>query len=175
MPALPAIYHRSRLLKGRNFIRFSISLLLLSLIEINALGQHSVGASYASLRMNEVNIHAVRHFLENFPCVKGVFWTRDDDYYVASFHSGHSIDKAYYKFNGNFAFCEKYYLDDDMDVELKSTVLKLFPGSRIMLVTELSNFENKTYFVNIKTGPFIKTLRCNEDGIEITATIIDAG
>jgi hypothetical protein len=144
-------------------------------IEINAIGQNSVKSKYANLRMNEVNIHAVRHFLDNFSGADGVIWNREDDYYVASFHAGHSIDKAYYKSNGNFAFCIKHYLAEDLDGGLKSAVLKEFPGSRIMLVTELTNLDNQTYYINIKSGTFIKTLRCNDEGIEITESITDAG
>jgi hypothetical protein len=160
----------------RKFVaRCWLIFLLLSLIELNAIGQNSIKTHYANLRMNEVNIHAVRHFLDNFSQADGVIWNREEDYYVASFHSGHSIDQAYYKLNGSFAFCVKHYLADDLEGNLKSAILKEFPGSRIMLVTELTNLDSQTYYINIKSGNFIKTLRCNDDGIEITESITDAG
>ncbi len=46
---------------------------------------------------------------------------------------------------------------------------------KIMLVTELTDLDSQTFIVNIKTGIYIKTLRCDEDGIEITESIVDAG
>jgi hypothetical protein len=172
---MPAIPPKNGFKHGKYIASRCLLLLLLSLIEINAIGQSSVRTSYANLRMNEVNIHAVRHFLDNFPQANEVIWNREDDYYVASFHAGHSIDKAYYKINGNFAFCIKHYMAEDLDGGLKSAVLKEFPGSRIMLVTELTNLDNQTFYINIKSGVFIKTLRCNDEGIEITESITDAG
>ena len=172
MPAIPRLI---RFIFRRNFSRCTMFLLLLTFIEINAIGQNSVKRHCANLRMNEVNIHAVRHFLDNFSQANSVIWNREDDYYVASFHAGQSIDKAYYKSNGNFAFCIKHYLAEDLDGRLKSAVLKEFPGSQIMLVTELTNLDNQTYYINIKSGTFIKTLRCNDEGIEITESITDAG
>jgi hypothetical protein len=172
---MPAIPKKNPLTHRRYTAWCCLFFLLFSLIEINAIGQNSVKNSYANLRMNEVNVHAVRHFLDNFSQASGVIWNREDDYFVASFHAGHSIDKAYYKINGNFAFCIKHYLAEDLEGGLKSAVLKEFPGSQIMLVTELTNLDSQTYYINIKCGVFIKTLRCNDEGIEIMESITDAG
>jgi len=160
---------------GRYLSRGLLSLLLLLLIELSAFSQNSARVSFANLRMNDVNIHAVRHFLNNFSLATGVKWNREENYYVASFTSNHTTDKAYYKIDGSFAFCVKYYLADALDKGVKTTILEKFPGCKIMLVTELTDLDNQTYIVNIKTGIYIKTLSCEEDGIEITESIVDAG
>ena len=160
---------------GRFFSRGLLSFLLLLFIEINAFSQNSAHTSFANLRMNDVNIHAVRHFLNNFSLATGVIWSKEENYFVASFTSDHTRDKAYYKDNGNFAFCVKYYLADALNGSVKSTILEKFPGCKIMLVTELTDLDSQTFIVNIKTGVYIKTLRCDEDGIEVTESIVDAG
>jgi hypothetical protein len=172
---MPAIPPQSGIMHRRNIARCFLFFLLLSLTEINATGQNTVENHCTCLRMNEVNIRAMRHFLDNFSRATDVKWNREDDYYVANFYSGHSIDKAYYKNNGSFAFCIKHYLAEDLDGGLKSEVLKEFPGSRIMMVTELTTLDNQTYYINIKSGALLKTLRCNDEGIEITESITDAG
>src|SRR4029077_5299439 len=92
---------------GRFLSRGLFSFFLLLFIEINAFSQNSTRTSFANLRMNDVNIHAVRHFLNNFSLATGVKWSKEQDYFVASFTSDHTRDKAYYKDNGSFAFCVK--------------------------------------------------------------------
>lgn len=172
---MPAITQPFCLMPARFLPRHAFSLLVFLFFAMNAMGQHSDGNGFASLRMNDVNIHAVRHFLTNFSLATGVHWSREDQYFIASFHSGQTTDKAYYKINGSFAFCVKYYLQDALEGGLKSAIFKEFPGCRIMLVTELTDLDSQTFIVNIKTGDFIKTLQCSEDGIEITESIKDAG
>ncbi len=163
------------LLPRKYLSRYFLPLFMFSVIAMNAPGQDSGRNSFTGLRMNEVNIHAVRHFLANFSPAAEVHWSREDLYYVARFHSGRTTDKAYYKINGSFAFCIKYYLQDALDGAIKSAIFEDFPGCKIMLVTEFSDQDGRTFIVNIKTGDFIKTLRCNEDGIEITESMNDAG
>ena len=170
-----ALCHHLLVVK-RKFISLRIlPILLFSLIELNAIGQNEdkTGANY--LRMNEVNSHAARHFLINFPKVNTIGWTKETDIYIASFQTGSSRAKAYYDNNGNFICCMKYCLVEELDRNLKAAIIAKFPECKILTVTQFTSLENQAYFVNIKCGEDIKTLCCNEDGIKITESFKDVG
>jgi hypothetical protein len=168
----PAIFQYCFPAPGRLFQRFPCFLLLL-LLGTNSFGQPMENNNFALLRMNEVNGHAARHFLANFFPTSNVKWFQDEQHYIATFKEGDSTDKVYYKSNGNFDFCIKYYRSDDLEPNLKSIVLKKFPGCEILTVTELTDLERRELSIKIKDGVYIRTLNCSDEGIEITENIRD--
>jgi hypothetical protein len=170
----PAIHQRRFRAPGMPLLHFS-SFLILMLLTLNAPGQRSDINGFAVLRLNEVNSHAARHFLVHFFPSTTVKWFQDEHHYVASFREGDSSDRVYYKNNGNFDYCIKYYGADALDVNLKSAVLKKFPGCEIMTITELTDLEKKELSIKIKDGGFIRTLSCSNEVIEITENIRDGG
>jgi hypothetical protein len=168
----PTIYQHRFPAPGWLFLRFPCFLLLV-LLGTNSLGQPLEKNSFALLRLNEVNAHAARHFLTNFSPTSTVKWFQDEQHYIATFNEGDSTDKVYYKTNGNFDFCIKYYRSDDLEPNLKSTVLKKFPGCEILTITELTDLERRELSIKIKDGAYIRTLSCSDEGIEITENIRD--
>jgi|SRR5450432_53468 hypothetical protein len=170
----PAIYHRRFTATGMHFLNLP-SFLVLMLLSMNVLGQRSDINGLAVLRMNEVNSHAARHFLTHFSPTTTVKWFQDEQHYVASFKEGDSTDRVYYKNNGNFDYCLKYYGVDDLDGNLKSSVLEKFPGCQIMTITELTDLEKKNLFIKIKDGAYIRTLSCSNEGIETIENIKNGG
>lgn len=162
----PAIYYRRLAVPGLILILISFSLKVSS--------QHLDNNGFALLRMNEVNSRAARHFMENFSPSSTVKWFQDDLHYVATFTEGDSTDKVYYKSNGNFDFCLKYYRADALEPNLKSIVFKKFPGCEILTVTEVTDLETKELSIKIKDGIYIRTLSCSDEGIEITENFRDS-
>jgi len=149
-------------------------ILLITLLSLNSLGQHLDNGGFVLLRMNEVNTHAARHFMENFSPSSTVKWFQDEHHYVVTFQEGDSTDRVYYKNNGNFDFCIKYYRAAALEPYLKSIVFKKFPGCEILTVTELTDLESKELSIKIKDGIYIRTISCSEEGMEITENIRDS-
>ena len=162
----PAIQRRSFAAPGMIF--------LLTILSLNALSQPLDNNQYTLLRLNEVNTHATRHFLENFTPSSTVKWFQDEHHLIATFKEGDSTDRVYYKTNGNFDFCIKYYRADALEPYLKSIVFRKFPGCEILTITELTDLERKELSIKIKDGIFIKTLSCSDGSIEITENIRDS-
>jgi hypothetical protein len=160
---------------SRLFPVFLTVYLTFSVITLNVRGQQSDLYNTSSLRLNEVNISAERHFLRHFSSTTNVKWFLENHHYVAICKEGDSTDRVYYKLNGNFEYCIKYFLADAMDGYLKSRILKRYPGCKIMIITELTNLEKEELYIRIKDGDFIRTLRWSEEGFEVTENIRDAG
>lgn len=148
--------------------------LLISLFTLKAVSQSLDHNGLALLRMNEVNAHAARHFLENFSPSSSVKWFQDEQHYIVTFQEGDSTNRAYYKNNGNFDFCVKYYRSDALESNLRSTVLRKFPGCDILTVTEITDLERTELSIKIKDGNYIRTLNCSGSSIEITENIRDS-
>ena len=158
---------------NRGFAVFGCLFLLLMLPGICALSQPLGNNRFAVLRMNEVNAHASRHFLNNFSRASNVKWFMDEQHYIVTCNEADSTDKVYYKTNGNFDFCIKYYRSDALEPNLKSAVLRKFPGCEILTVTELTDLERRELSIKIKDGVYIRTLNCTNEGMEITENITD--
>jgi hypothetical protein len=58
-------------------------------------------------------------------------------------------------------------------VNLKSILLKKFPGCKILMVTELTNLEKEELYIKIKDGAYIRTIHFSGEGMEITENILD--
>jgi hypothetical protein len=156
--------------KGWLFLNFSVSLLLLT---INARAQQPDMSFFTVLRLNEVNSYAAKHLLTNFSASTDVKWFREKNHYIAVCKEGDSTDRMTYKLNGNFENCIKYYSADALDRNVKSSVLKKFPGCKILVVTELTNLEKEELFIKIKDGSYIRTAHVSDEGMEITENILD--
>jgi hypothetical protein len=125
------------------------------------------------LLLNEVNSSAARHLLKYFSPKTEVSWYQEKNGYVAVYDEGSKSDRVYYKLNGNFEGCTKYYQADALDGDMKSTLLNKFPGCKIMIVTEITNLEKQELFIKIKDGSYIRTVHFSGEGIEVTENILD--
>jgi hypothetical protein len=164
----PAIWCRRFPAKGLLFLYFPLLFLT-----IQVLGQQSDMNNPRVLLLNEVNSYAAKHLLTNFSPSADVTWIQEKHGFVALCNEGDSIVKVYYKLNGNFESCIKYYLADDLNVNLKSTLLKKFPGCKIIMVTEITNLEKEELYIKIKDGAYIRTIHFSGEGMEITENILD--
>ena len=173
MPAIVPNFGVS--IRIRLFLRLLI-ILTIPLIHIHAFAQVAYADGNTGLRLNEVNSHAARHFLDHFPQASGVKWLRDEHYYIACFNTGDCRTRVHYTSDGSFAFCLKYFPEGVLDAEHRSAIFKIFPACRIGVVTEFTDdLYKKSLFVHIQDGGYFKTLRFDDGGVEITENIKDAG
>jgi len=163
----PARYCRRLPAKGLLLLHF-----FLLLLTIHVLGQQSDMNSSRKLLLNEVNTYAAKHLLTNFSPSADVTWIQEKHGFVALCNQGDSVVKVYYKLNGNFESCIKYYLADDLNVNLKSILFKKFPGCKILMVTEITNLEKEELYIKIKDGVYIRTVHFSSEGMEITENIV---
>ncbi len=164
----PAIYYRR--FQAKRLLVLYFPLLLLT---IHVPGQSADMNTSRVLLLNEVNASAARHLLTNFSPSAGVTWIQEKHGFVALCNEGDSVVKVYYKLNGNFESCLKYYLADDLDMNRKSILLRKFPGCKILMVTELTNLEKEELYIKIKDGAFIRTVHFSGEGVEVTENILD--
>ena len=125
------------------------------------------------LKMNEVRTNAARHFRNHFSANGNERWYKVDEFYMASFIDGQVITKAYYSSKGVFAFSVRYYTQELLSPDTRFLILKRFDGYKIDVITEISNLQEKFYFIKIKNATNIKTLKVINDNIEVVEDFVN--
>lgn len=110
------------------------------------------------LRLNEVDIHAARHFMKQFSNVTDAKWLRIDGGYLVRFTNEGNRNDAFYDNRGRFIQSSSYFRENDSPAEIKELINKTFPGYTIMVTTKISVGSKTYYRLHISNPNFIKTL-----------------
>jgi hypothetical protein len=127
------------------------------------------------LRINEVNAKAARHFEKHFIGDGSEKWTILDGFYIASFSQGAVRTEAFYTSRGGFAYTVKYYPAAFLKEDIKLAILKKFQDHFIDIITEISNLNDKLYYIKIKSNSNIKMVKVIGNEMEITEDYANGG
>src|SRR5882757_1300580 len=73
------------------------------------------GAGIASnVPLNEINIHAFRHFHRRFPAASAESWVKSADGYIVSFMEDALRHQAHFDRKGAFLYTVKYYTGKEL-------------------------------------------------------------
>jgi hypothetical protein len=152
--------------------------ILLICTALNGQNQFALPAAYrfngdanaitSNVPLNEINVHAFRHFQKRFPAVSAPSWIKTEDGYIVSFTEKGLRNQAHFDQRGTFLFSLKYYAGDGIDRELGAMIRSKYPGYFIKVVTEITNGEKVFYLVAMENGTSVKTLSVGEGGMDIS-------
>lgn len=180
-------FHMKRIFYTSSFLRY----LLYSLVMVSygfADGQNgfAIPASYAiggenngiisNVPLNEINVHAFRHFLKNFPQVSGESWLKTKLGYIVSFTEKGRRGQVHYNLNGDFQFTIKYYEGAAISPEIAARIRKKYPDYRIGVVTEFTDGLKTAMEVKIENPSSVKTISVNSNGkLELIENLVNGG
>ncbi len=72
----------------------------------------------SNVPLNEISIHAFRHFQKRYPLVSGESWLKTDGGYVVSFIENARRNQAHYDLKGGFLYTIQYYSGKDIPAEV---------------------------------------------------------
>lgn len=121
------------------------------------------------LRLNEINAHAARDFVDRFPNVNTQKWLRTTNGYSAKFTENEVLNNVYYDRVGNYINTIRYYQEKNIPARLKNILRHEFGDYTIVAGTELITSKEKSFYFHIKNRKRIKTVKIVADTIEITA------
>lgn len=121
----------------------------------------------ATIPLNEVNIHAYRHFYKHWPSVVGEIWSKAEGGFAVTFMEGQVHNRVFFNERGRFVCALKYYPGEELSPELAGMVYKKYPGYTIKVVTEMTDRNKTFYLVNIRNRVSIKNLFINDGKIEL--------
>lgn len=172
-------------MKAYPFMRTLLTGLILLPVLAIAQNQYAHTTSYdpagegagitSNVPLNEINIHAFRHFHRRFPAVSGESWVKSADGYIVSFMEDAFRHQAHFDSKGAFLYTVTYYTGKNLSRDCMGSVNKKFPDYAIGVVTEISNGEKTFYFVRIANKSFAKTLSIIDGKIEVVEDLINGG
>ena len=126
--------------------------------------------------LNEINIHAYRHFHRMFPTgTSGEYWFKSAEGYQVSFVQEGLRHQAYFDLRGGFLYSLKYYAGAKMAVGPAEIIRKKYPDYGIDVVTEITDGEKTFYLVKIINPANVKTLSVCDGKIELLEELVNGG
>lgn len=127
----------------------------------------------ATIPLNEVNIHAYRHFYKHWPSAVAAVWNKTAEGFEVTFMEGPVRNRVFFNERGRFLLMAKYYPGDYISPELAGMVYKRYPGYTIKVVTEITDGRKSSYVVNIRNSTSIKNLSITDGKIELRDELIN--
>ena len=129
----------------------------------------------SNVPLNEINIHAFRHFMKKFPNASGESWLKTDLGYVVSFMDNSRRTQAHYNSKGAFLYTITYYAGKDLSRETGVQVKKAYPGYRVGVVTEITDGSKTLRLVKIENPAFVKTLSISDGKMDLVEDLVNGG
>ncbi|HEY4062730.1 MAG TPA: hypothetical protein VGM30_12565 [Puia sp.] len=133
------------------------------------------GAITSNVPLNEINIHAFRHFHRRWPTVAGESWVKSEDGYIVNFIADALHQQAHFDRRGAFLYALKSYSGSKIARDLEGIVKKKYRDYMITVVTEITDGEKTFYLVKIENSADVKTLSVCDGKIEVTEELINGG
>lgn len=118
---------------------------------ISSPGKISAVSKPDSVRLNERNIKAIRHFIRNYKNATDVKWVKSiegDD--VVYFNTGDIKNLIFYSPNGSYKGMLREYTEDKLPQEVRHLIKSTYYDFDIFYVKEVNWDNNLVYFVNIE-------------------------
>jgi hypothetical protein len=129
----------------------------------------------SNVPLNEINIHAFRHFRKRWPAVVGESWIKGEDGYTVSFKENSLRCQARFDARGGFLYSLKYYSGKNISNDLSGLLIRKYPGYTIDVVTEITDGEKVFYLVKVENSSSVKTLSVSEGKVEVYEELINGG
>ncbi|MBS1607045.1 MAG: hypothetical protein JST42_30615 [Bacteroidetes bacterium] len=130
----------------------------------------------SNVPLNEINIHAYRHFHRLFSSgVSGEYWFKSEDGYQVSFFRDAERNQAFFDRRGAYLYSLKYYAGAKMPALVAAVVKRGYPGYQLDVVTEVTDGEKVFYLVKVISAESVKTLSVNDGKIDVLEDLVNGG
>ncbi len=133
------------------------------------------GGFTSNVPLNEINIHAFRHFRKMFPEVSGESWIKSEDGYIVSFVENARRGQAHFNPKGGFLYSVKYYMGAAIPAEIRAQIVKKYPGYRIGVVTEITDGQKAFRQIKIENPYSVKTISFCDGKMELVEDLVNGG
>jgi hypothetical protein len=129
---------------------------------------HEEGKPFKSnVALNDINIHAFRHFMRNFPAATDEYWLKTNTGYIVKFKTDVILHEVYYKLNGGFQYSVRYYEEKNLDEVLTARIKNQYSGYSIGVITEITESDRLVYLIKITNPHSIKTIQFSDGKLEL--------
>jgi hypothetical protein len=122
---------------------------------------------FLEMRINDVNIKAMRDFVKSFKDVQEEKWYKISDGFVSSFIQNGVRTKVVYDLKGRRHCILRAFNEEQMPPKIKSEVKETFYDYDIIVAYEIKDERNSYYIIKIETATSLKILQLIGNDIEV--------
>ena len=121
-----------------------------------------------SLRLNDINLHAMRNFLLRYKEVDNASWYKVEKGFVAKFASGSAVTAVTYKSTGEWLYTITGYDEKNMPDNVRKLVEDAYHNYDIVRVEQITvpSKGSTIYLAYVQDAHHVKVLRIYEGEIE---------
>ena len=122
-----------------------------------------------SLRLNNVNIKAMRDFIDRYKDVNNASWYKVDNGFVAEFKTLYAVTTVTYKKNGKWLYTITSYSEEHLQEDVRALVKSTYYDYDIVNIQEIKVplKDSNIYLVYIQDATSIKVLRVYNGEMEV--------
>jgi hypothetical protein len=124
--------------------------------------------------LNDINLKAVRGFIQEFKDVDNVKWIKSEKGYLASFVKDSVETRVLYDKRGNFEVQFRYYLENRLSPEIRSLVKSIYYDYHIFQISEARKDGVTCYRIKIRDDNHCKVINVINGEIEVIVEYTDA-
>jgi len=130
----------------------------------------------SNVPLNEINIHAFRHFRKSFPGITDEnWWKTEEGDYIVSFLQNARRTQIHYGPRGGFQYSVRYFPGKEIAQDMKLNINKVYPQYAIDVVTEISDGTKSFCLVKIESSFSVKTLLICDGKTTIYEDLVNGG
>ncbi|MBO9199925.1 MULTISPECIES: hypothetical protein [Niastella] len=118
--------------------------------------------------LNDINVRAMRHFVDRFGDVTDVAWHRSNNSFVAVFSSDSIQHRVIYTQRGDLSYIMKYYEENRMPRNIRAQVKSTYYDYKIYVIQEIEvPGHPDVYIVNLQGDTEWKKVRLCQGEMEV--------
>ena len=121
------------------------------------------------LKLNEINIKAVRNFISRYKNVNDAKWFKSSNGLFAVYFTSEDIKSfLYYNNRGVFEYMIRYYNEEKLPADVRHLVKSKYYDFSIYQVTEVTRNNKIAYVVKMEDKTLWKTIKVVDGEMEVT-------
>ena len=95
------------------------------------------------------NEKVLKSFQSTFASAKQIKWVEYDDHFYVSFVQSNIHSNVRYDKEGNFLNCTRYYMEEQLPVNIACKVKSKYADKKVFGITEVTNPEDIVYYIKM--------------------------
>jgi hypothetical protein len=127
---------------------------------------------FSEVRLNDLNIKAVRHFVKNYQGVNTEQWYKISDGFIASFTKDSIQTKVVYDLKGNWHCTLNAFDENRLSPDIRNKVKNKYYDFNILVAYQIIFEEDVIYIIKIDNATKLKILKIADGEIEVAGDYV---
>ena len=127
---------------------------------------------FSEMRLNDININAVRHFIKNYKEINSEQWYKISDGFIASFTKDSIQTKVAYDLKGNWHCTLNAFRESKLPTDIRDKVKSKYYDFNILIAYQIIYEEGIIYIIKIDNTTKLKILKIINGEIEIAGDYV---